>query len=90
MDTKARPEATDRRRARALTPLPMPSFELSTLSDDVLLTSAEAATVLRKRPSTLQYWRCKAPDKLPWIRVGGTVRYSVGALRAYLAARAGA
>jgi hypothetical protein len=89
MDTTAHPEVSGRRRTRALTP--MPSFELSTLADDVLLTSDEAGAVLRKRPSTLQFWRCKVPDHpLRWIRVGGTVRYRVGDLRAYLAAQASA
>jgi hypothetical protein len=89
MHTTAHPEVSGRRRTRALTP--MPSFELSTLADDVLLTSAEAAAVLRKQPATLQFWRAQVPvHPLRWIKVGGTVRYSVGDLRAYLAALASA
>ena len=43
-----------------------------------LLTPKEAAAVLRLEPHTLAVWRCRRPDKLPFVKVGGAVRYRLG------------
>lgn len=40
-----------------------------------LLKPAEAARCLQISPTTLQTWRYKNPERLPFVKVGGQVRY---------------
>ena len=40
-----------------------------------LLTTNEVAEILQVSPRTLQTWRAKHPNELPFIRVGGQIRY---------------
>lgn len=42
---------------------------------DRLLTPAETASVLRLEEHTLASWRVRAPERLPFVKVGGRVRY---------------
>ena len=60
-------------------------------SDDRLLREKEVAEFLKVSPHTLAVWRMKvtrglpAPD-LPFRKIGRSVRYRLGDLRAYIAA----
>lgn len=57
--------------------------ELHALHDDALLSTREAAAFLNLSPSSLNWYRCNriGPD---YVKLGTkTVRYTVGALRAY-------
>ena len=49
-----------------------------------LLTSDEAADLLRLRPATLRAWRCRGAGP-PYHKVGDRVRYSRRDLDAWLA-----
>ena len=40
-----------------------------------LLTANEVAEILQVSPRTLASWRSKYPDDLPFVKVGGLVRY---------------
>lgn len=57
--------------------------ELHSLPDDALLSTREAAAFLNLSPHSLNWYRCNriGPD---YVKMGTkTVRYRVGALRAY-------
>lgn len=41
----------------------------------VLLTTEQAAELLRKKPQTLRLWRTEKTKGPPWINVGGSVLY---------------
>ncbi len=57
---------------------------LHALPDDALVTPAEAAEVLRLQLNTLNFYRCNRPGYGPkFVRVGGRIRYAMGALREY-------
>lgn len=40
-----------------------------------LMTTEEAAAYLAVKPATLQVWRSTNRRKLPYVKVGGNVRY---------------
>ena len=63
--------------------------ELHRLEDDALLDTHEAAAFLNYRPSSLNWLRSNQPERSPrFVKVGGrSVRYRVGDLRAFAAAR---
>lgn len=52
-----------------------------------LLTEQEAARYLDVAPGTLSVWRSTGRHNLPFIKIGRSVRYSVEALDAWVAAR---
>lgn len=57
--------------------------QLHLLPDDALLTTDEAATVLRLRATTLNWRRCHGGGP-KFVRVGTkSIRYRMGDLRAY-------
>jgi hypothetical protein len=57
---------------------------LHALPDDALVTPREACEILRLKLTTLNFYRCNRPEYGPrFVRVGGRVRYSMGALREY-------
>lgn len=50
-----------------------------------LLTPEETALALRISPDTLAYWRRpKVESDLPWVEVGGQVRYRTSDVQAWL------
>ena len=49
-----------------------------------LLTTEEAAAVLGKAPGTLVVWRCTKRYDLPFLKIGGSVRYREEDLLAFL------
>lgn len=62
---------------------------LHELPDEALVTPAEAAEVLRLKLNTLNYYRCNRPGYGPrFVRVGGRIRYEMGALREYASQQA--
>lgn len=63
---------------RKLTPLP---------TDDTLLSVEQAAAFLKLAIRTLDVWRSTGRHGLPYIKVGGAVRYRRTDLEAWLAER---
>lgn len=62
----------------------IPSY---TINGDPLLTQREAAAYLAIAPRTLEAWRHRYPDRLPYVRVGNNVRYRRSTLDNYLEAQ---
>lgn len=52
-----------------------------------LVTEKEAAQILNISPGTLSVWRSTGRHALPFVKVGGSVRYSRKGLELWLAAR---
>jgi hypothetical protein len=52
-----------------------------------LLTSREAADMLRISPATLAIWRCRDRYQLPYIKVGSHVVYRRGDIENFLKSR---
>ena len=52
-----------------------------------LLTTDEAASFLGVTPGTLMVWRCVARYRLPFVKIGRTVRYDENDLVAWLESR---
>ena len=65
--------------------------DLLRLSDDALVSVDEAAAVVGLKPSSLNWYRYNSPERGPrFCRVASrTVRYRMGDLRTYVAARSG-
>ena len=84
---KKRPPDDPNRERHGFRGVPPPAtFSLATLPDDALLTTIEVAAVLRGSTNTLDVWRTDPDHPLQWISLpSGFVRYTAGALRAYLA-----
>lgn len=40
-----------------------------------LLTEAQAAALLALKPQTLANWRCTRRQALPYVQLGGAIRY---------------
>jgi hypothetical protein len=59
--------------------------DLDALDPDDELDTEQSAATLRKHPATLKRWR-KERRFLPFLQIGGEVRYKVGDLRNFLAA----
>ena len=57
------------------------------MSKPQLLTNNQAAAFLGVSPSTLTTWRCTKRYALPFIKVGGCVRYAESDLIEFIAAR---
>lgn len=52
-----------------------------------LLTTEEAARLLRIAPSTLVTWRCTGKVRVPYVQLGHAVRYRLSDLQRFLDAR---
>lgn len=52
--------------------------------EKVFLTTKEMAIYLGLSPSTLAIWRCTKACDLPFIKVGGRIRYCVNDVKAWL------
>lgn len=57
------------------------------MSNNLLLSTAEAAAYLGVVPDTLNVWRCTKRYDLPYIKVGRLVKYRKSALDAFLEKR---
>lgn len=51
------------------------------------LTAAEVATMIGVTPHSLAVWRMHGRYGLPWVRVGGRVRYTQEAVKRWLEQR---
>ena len=60
---------------------------LSNCGLDRLLTRAEAAAYLGVKPQTLAVWASRKRYGLPFVKVGGLVRYRMADLERWLTAR---
>lgn len=67
-------------------PAPQPAMP-AILNPSDLLTPEAAATLLGMSSRTLATWRSKRRHGLPYIRVGGRIRYSKTALLNWLQSR---
>lgn len=56
----------------------------ATLPADPLLSPNEAAEILGVKPQTLGVWRMTGRHNLPFIRVGGKIRYRASDLADWL------
>ena len=54
-----------------------------------LMTTSEAAEMLRLHPDTLRHWRSTGSVDLPFVLVGGSVRYSESEVLDYLKQKRG-
>jgi hypothetical protein len=52
-----------------------------------LLDTQPAADYIGVKPHTLEVWRCTGRYGLPFLRVGGRIKYRVSDLDAWLASR---
>lgn len=52
----------------------------------VLLTAEEAAEILGVKPQTLAVWRCAKRYRLPYLKIGRTVRYRLDDVESFIAA----
>jgi excisionase family DNA binding protein len=64
-----------------------PTALVSPASAPDLLTQSEAAALLRCSPKTLEVDRCRRRWRVPFLRVGRSIRYDRNAVLAWLAAR---
>lgn len=51
-----------------------------------LFTTTEAGTFLKTPAKTLVTWRCTGRVRLPYVKIGGNVRYRKSDLEAFIAA----
>ncbi|MBR3677124.1 MAG: pentapeptide repeat-containing protein [Alphaproteobacteria bacterium] len=49
-----------------------------------LMTTEDAAKYLKLKPNTLERWRTQYPDRLPFVKIGRTVKYRLEDLQAYV------
>jgi excisionase family DNA binding protein len=49
-----------------------------------LLTTEEAAEYLKLKPNTLERWRSQYPHRLPFVKIGRTVKYRLEDLQAFI------
>jgi excisionase family DNA binding protein len=52
-----------------------------------LLTEQQAANYLTLAPGTLSVWRSTGRNNLPFVKIGGAVRYRLSDLDAWMASR---
>lgn len=60
---------------------------MSTIAQDRLLTTPEAAKMLDVSPKTLEVWRCVKRYPLPYVKIGRNVRYPSSAIQDFIESR---
>jgi excisionase family DNA binding protein len=58
-----------------------------TFTDDIIITTEQAATLLCTPKSTLVKWRCTGENNIPFIKLGRSVRYRTTDLKKWLDVR---
>jgi hypothetical protein len=56
---------------------------LTEAPDSAVVNTKQASTFLGLAPETLEVWRCTRRQKLPYLKVGRSVRYLLGDLRKF-------
>ena len=56
----------------------------SLLIDNKFLEPREAAEALEVKTETLQSWRCSGRNNLPYVKIGGKVRYKAYDIQAFI------
>lgn len=59
---------------------------MSSNSPSEYVDTREAARIIGLRPSTLETWRVRKSDAIPFIRAGRRVLYAVADLHAFMSA----
>ena len=62
-------------------------MDKSNMTDDDLLTEAQAASLLGVRPNTLAVWRTTKRYPLEFVKIGRLVRYRRSACERFIGAR---
>lgn len=57
---------------------------MSTATPNAVLTTAEAAAYLGLKPHTLSVWRTTKHVKIPYVKIGGAVRYRLADLEKFI------
>ena len=52
----------------------------------VLLTAEETAEILGVKPQTLAVWRCAKRYRLPYLKLGRSIRYRLDDVESFIAA----
>ena len=55
-----------------------------TLSDDVIITTAQASKLLSTPESTLNKWRSTGENNIPYLKIGRNVRYRTTELKKWV------
>lgn len=63
---------------------PSTRIDLDSLPSGALLTSKEAASALSTPEATLNLWRHRKTVSIPYVKIGGNVRYRAGDLVEYI------
>lgn len=58
---------------------------IENVSAQTLLTTEELAALLGLHPATLRAWRSNASPVIPYVRIGGSVRYDLADVHDFLA-----
>jgi predicted DNA-binding transcriptional regulator AlpA len=59
-------------------------MDAQTLTEDQLLTAQQVAQRLVVAESTLAVWRCTKYVPLPYVKIGGQVRYRASDVRQFI------
>lgn len=62
----------------------LPDNKATVKQNSNLLTTEEAAEYLKLKPNTLERWRSQFPNRLPFVKIGRTVKYRLEDLQAYI------
>lgn len=63
----------------------LPSASASQADDRLQLrTTDQTAAMLALKPQTLDLWRSKCPERLPFVRMGRAVRYRLSDIEAFI------
>ncbi|MGX5174922.1 helix-turn-helix domain-containing protein [Aliikangiella sp. IMCC44653] len=58
--------------------------ELSTITNTILVSSDEAAKILKLRPATLSQMRWRGDMRIPYVKLGKAVRYKLADIEAFI------
>ncbi|KVD28184.1 helix-turn-helix domain-containing protein [Burkholderia ubonensis] len=65
----------------------MPTLTATQEISPAVLTTDQAAVYLGIAPRTLEQWRSNRHQRIPFVKIGGRVRYRLKDLEAWLASR---
>jgi hypothetical protein len=62
-------------------------INLDSVPESQLLNESQTAEALNIKASTLSVWRCTGRVSIPYVKIGRSVRYRAGDIRAFLESR---